>query len=61
MATTTGSKNSKYGRNTTKCGVYRMMGIRERNKKRKMRKHLNKYTDEQAYARYLELYGEYVA
>lgn len=38
-----GKKNRKYGRNKKWCEVYRMRSQRERNKVRKLARHLKKY------------------
>ena len=38
-----GHKNRKYGRNKPDCERYRSRGVRERNKARKLRKHLQSH------------------
>lgn len=38
-----GKKNRKHGRNADKCKLYRLAGRRERNKERKLRRHLDSH------------------
>ena len=52
-----GNKNRKYGRNKMSCKVYKDRGVREANKKRKMKRHIKRFPkDEQAIKRARELY-----
>jgi len=41
-----GKKNRKHGRNKVWCAQYRMRGTRERNKIRKLKRHLKKYPND---------------
>ena len=41
-----GKKNRKWGRNKVTCQAYRMAGRREKNKRAKLLKHLQKFPDD---------------
>lgn len=45
-STKKGKKNRKYGRNGAYCQMYRLTNKRERNKLKKLKKHLEKFPDD---------------
>ncbi len=46
MADKKQGKNKKYGNNKVWCQVYRAQGTRERNKIRKIKRHLRRFTND---------------
>lgn len=49
------NKNRKYGRSRSRCESYRKRGMRERNKKRKLLRHLRKFPRDKLATKALEV------
>jgi hypothetical protein len=54
-----GKKNRKYGKNSKYCKLYRDLGLRERNRLRRMRRHIRKNpNDTVTYQRFFSFGGK---